>query len=329
MLQVPFTLGAAVPTNSGTELQNEKVTVANMTDQALDSMVSTNRPGPAIVRNSDGEVSVTLPDIHPGYGDERYIEHRRWIAALALYARPGDPPSHVAYSDGDRQVWQLVTAKLRDLHRSYATAAYLESLSALDLPSHRPPQLRGVSDTIEKKTGFRMTAVAGSIQARTFYESLADRSFRATQYIRHHSRPEFSPEPDMIHEVVGHGPHLVNERWAQLYQLAGDAVRRLRDPGAVDLVSRVFWFGVECGLVNEGGEVKAWGASLMSSVKELTQFRNANIRPLSVADMAAQDYNSHAQQQVLFVAESQAHLEDFLGEFFTTVQDDSPYAVEA
>jgi phenylalanine-4-hydroxylase len=292
-------------------------------------MAPVYRPGPAIIENKDGEVSVTLPDIHPGYGDDRYIERRQWIAAAALYARPGDPASHIVYSESDRRVWQLVTEKLSDLHRRYASATYLESLGALGLPSQRPPQLRDVSDTIEKQTGFRMTPVAGSVDARTFYESLGEKNFRATQYIRHDSRPEFSPEPDMIHEIVGHGPHLMKERWAHIYQLAGDAVRRLREPDAVELVSRVFWFGIECGLVKEAGEVKAWGASLMSSVKELAQFRNADIKPLGLAAMATQDYNSHAQQAVLFVAESQAHLEDFLGEFFTTVEDDFPYALKA
>jgi phenylalanine-4-hydroxylase len=302
--------------------------VSNMPDQAADSITRTHRPGPALVENHNGDVSVTLPENHPGYGDERYIERREWIAAAAIHARPGDSAPHIVYSAGDRRVWQLVTEELHDIHRQHASAVYLESLCALSLPSDRPPQLRDVSDTIEKATGFRMTPVAGSVATRTFYEGLADRNFRATQYIRHVSRPGFSPEPDMIHEVIGHGPHLVNERWANLYQLAGAAVRRLRNPAVVELVSRIFWFCVECGLVDEGGEPKVWGTSLLSSVRELTQFQNAEIKPLDLAEMSKQDYNSHAHQPVLFMANSQAYLEDFLGEFFTTVEDDSPYAVK-
>ncbi|MFG3052281.1 phenylalanine 4-monooxygenase [Kitasatospora sp. NPDC048239] len=299
-----------------------------MADQSTDVTMRGRRPGPALIDNNDGEISVTLPEAHPGYGDQRYIERREWIAAAAIHARPGDPASHVVYSGDDRRVWQLVREELHDLHQRHASSVYLESLSTLGLPSHRPPQLRDVSDTIEKATGFRMTPVAGSVSARGFYESLADRNFRSTQYIRHVSRPGFSPEPDMIHEVVGHGPHLVNERWAQLYQLAGDAVRRLQNSEVVELVSRIFWFGVECGLVREGGEVKVWGASLLSSVRELRQFQNTDIRPLDLAAMANQDYDSHAHQPVLFVADSHARLEDFLGEFFTTVEDDSTYAVK-
>ncbi|MGC0337236.1 phenylalanine-4-hydroxylase [Streptomyces sp. SLBN-8D4] len=296
-------------------------------DQVADAIMRTSRPGPAVIEIRNGDISVTLPEGHPGYGDERYIERREWIAAAAIYARSGDPAPHVVYSDNDRQVWRLATEELRDLHRRHASALYLESVSALNLPSHRPPQLREVSDAIEKETGFKMIPAAGSVAVRTFYGSLADRNFHAAQYIRHVSRPEFSPEPDMIHEVIGHGPHLVNERWAHLYQLAGDAVRRLRRPEAVELVSRIFWFSIECGLVAEGGEPKAWGASLMSSTKELTHFQSADIRPLDLADMAKQGYNSHARQPVLFMANSHAHLEDFLGEFFTTIDDDSPYAV--
>jgi phenylalanine-4-hydroxylase len=133
----------------------------------------------------------------------------------------------------------------------------------------------------------------------------------------------------MIHEIIGHGPHLVHPQWAELYRLAGEAVRRLSNPESVDLVSRAFWFGIECGLVYEDGEVKAWGASLMSSVKELAQFRDAQIKPLDLVEIATQDYNSHAQQKVLFAARSQRHLEDFLGEFFVTVSDDMPRPVRA
>lgn len=281
-----------------------------------------------LIKINDGNVSVVLSKDHPGYGDERYIERREWIAAAAIHTRPGDPAPHIVYSDNDYRVWQLVTEELHGLHQRHASSVYLESLKALDLPAHRPPQLRDVSDTIEKATGFRLAPAAGIVEDSSFYESLADRDFRATQYIRHSSQPRFSPEPDMIHELMGHGAHLVNKRWAHLYQLAGGAVRRLQDHAVIELVSRIFWFCMECGLVDEGGKAKAWGASLLTSIGEITQLQNANIRPLDLAEMSRQDYMPEAYQQTLFMASSHEHMEDFLGEFFTTVQDDSPYAVK-
>jgi phenylalanine-4-hydroxylase len=299
-----------------------------MSDNATDSMTRQPTAYAPLIKINDGNVSVILSEDHPGHGDERYIEHREWIAAAAMFARPGDSAPHIVYSDSDHWVWRLVTEELHDLHRRHASSAYLESLEALSLPSRRLPQLRDVSDTIEKATGFRMIPAPGIVECRTFYESLADRDFRATQYIRHASRPRFSPEPDMIHEIIGHGAHLMTERWAHLYQLAGDAVRRLRNPAVVELVSRIFWFCMECGLVDEDGEIKVWGASLLTSSGELMQFQNANIKPLDLAEMSRQDYKPDAYQRVLFAAKSQVHLEDFLDEFFTTVKDDSPYAVQ-
>ncbi|OSP41561.1 hypothetical protein B7767_19770 [Streptomyces sp. 13-12-16] len=280
-----------------------------------------------LIENKGGKTTVTLSEDHPGYGDRRYVEHRERIAAAALHARAGDPAPYVMYSEEDDSTWRLVTTALSKLHEQYATAEYLTCIDALNLPSNRAPQLRDVSDAIGEVTGFRMFPAAGIVGTTTFYGGLADKSFNATQYIRHATQPWFSPEPDMIHEIIGHGAHLANERWARMYELVGKAVLRLTNPEAVQLVSRVFWFSMECGVVEEKGELKVWGASLLTSTGEMAQFRNADIRELDLAGMAKQGYEPDVYQPVLYKARSLGHFEDFLEDFLTTVDDDSPYAI--
>jgi phenylalanine-4-hydroxylase len=133
--------------------------------------------------------------------------------------------------------------------------------------------------------------------------------------------PRFSPEPDMLHEVIGHGNALANHRFADLYALFGRTVRRLETSSAISVVSSVFWFAMEYGTVRERGEIKAVGASLLSSGTELERFQHTQIEPLDAVMMARQGYRVDEYQPVLFCAESFDHLEDYLGEFLSTVKD--------
>ena len=87
----------------------------------------------------------------------------------------------------------------------------------------------------------------------------------STQYIRHHSVPLYTPEPDVIHEVVGHGNCLAHDRFAALYRMAGQAARRVQATEALEFVSKVFWFSLEFGVVRERGQVRTYGAGLLSS----------------------------------------------------------------
>ncbi|MEU2420829.1 phenylalanine 4-monooxygenase [Streptomyces sp. NPDC007851] len=276
-----------------------------------------------VIKNEQGRVSVIFAKGHPGYQDRPYQEHRARIAKLALGHKPGDPAPDIPYTEAEHETWRMVSSELAAKHRVHACRDFLEAAALIDLRHDRLPQLSEVSAGIKPLTGFTLGPAAGLVAQRDFYGSLAERRFQATQYIRHPSLPRFSPEPDMIHEVVGHGTHLSSKRWATLYELIGQTVRRLESDEAVSLVSRVFWFTIEYGLVLEGGRTKVCGASLLSSCGELEYFLGAEIRPFDVAAMGRQKYLVEKYQPVLFRAESFDHFEDFLSTFLTTVDDDS------
>lgn len=277
-----------------------------------------------VVANDSGRVSVIFSADHPGYHDAAYGEHRARIADAALRYRPGDPVPEIPYTPAEHETWRSVSAELAEKHREHACREFLVGRELLPLPTERLPQLGDVAAALQKLTGFTLSPAAGLVEQRDFYGSLADRRFQATQYIRHSSFPRFSPEPDMIHEVVGHGTHLANQRLADLYRLVGTTVRRLETREAISAISRVFWFTFEYGLVLEDRAIKVCGASLLSSCGELEQYRQAEIRPLDAAAMASQKYLVQQFQPVLFCADSFSHLEDFLHTFLTTMEDDSP-----
>ncbi len=87
-------------------------------------------------------------------------------------------------------------------------------------------------------------------------------------------------------------------------------------------VADVFWFSMEFGVIAEDGELKAYGAGILSSYGEMDEFRHMEIRPLDLRQMGTLAYDITAYQPVLFRAESLDHLEDVVGAFFESVTDD-------
>ena len=148
-----------------------------------------------------------------------------------------------------------MSRELRAKHEQYACAEYLAATDRLALRSDRVPQLGQVTGRLEWLTGFRLEPVPGLVPTRTFYAALAERRFLSTQYIRHHSVPFYTPEPDVVHELVGHANMLASPMFAALYQAAGCASRRADTDAAFEFFSRVFWFTLEFGVVWERDEL--------------------------------------------------------------------------
>lgn len=276
-----------------------------------------------VATRDDGSVEVELAASHPGFADPVYRARRNAIAALAVNHRRGEPIPVAEYTEQEHEVWALVSRELAIKHRKYATAEYLDAAARLGLPADRIPQLQEVGELLQPLTGFRYLPAAGLVPLRDFYGVLADGYFHSTQYIRHHSVPFYTPEPDVVHEVIGHANALASDRYAALYRLAGQAARRVESEEALEFVSKVFWFTLEFGVMWERRELRAYGAGILSSYGEIEEFRGMDIRPLDVAAMGTTDYDITQYQDVLFAAESLRHLEEVVGDFWATCDDDS------
>jgi phenylalanine-4-hydroxylase len=271
----------------------------------------------------DGEVTVHLADDHPGANDPAYRRRRNEIAAAALAWQPGTPAPHIDYEEAEQDVWRTVMRELAPKYERYAVAEFREAVAAVGLPTDRIPSLEGVSARIAPLSGWRYVPAAGLVPLLEFYGSLADRVFHSTQYIRHPDVPLYTPEPDLIHEVVGHGHLLATPTFGELHRLAGVATRRLRDEENVRFLSRVFWFSLEFGVVAEEGELRAYGAGILSSYGEIEEFRAMELRPLDIVEMGTVDYDITHYQPVLYRAESVDEVRETVGGFFETCTDES------
>ncbi len=270
-----------------------------------------------------GEVTVHLADDHPGADDPVYRARRNQIAAAALAWSPGDPIPRIGYTDQENEVWRTVCRELAPKHDHYAVREFREAVERVDLPHDRVPQLDEVTARVEPLTGWRYVPAAGLVPLREFYGSLERKTFHSTQYLRHPEVPLYTPEPDIIHEVIGHGHLLATPTFGWLHRLAGEATNRLQDDDNVAFLSRVFWFSLEFGVVVEDGELRAYGAGILSSYGEIDEFRSMEHRPLDIAEMGTAEYDITHYQPVLYRAESIAEVVDVVGSFFANCTDTS------
>ena len=244
-------------------------------------------------------------------------------AAAALAHRPGEPVPTIDYTDEEHGIWRLVSAELAPKHEKYAHSEFLAAKAALALPTDHVPQLHEVTERLRPLTGWSYRAAPGLVPLREFYGSLSERVFHSTQYVRHPASPLYTPEPDIIHEVLGHGHLLATPTFSELHRLAGVATNRLQDDENVKFLSKVFWFTVEFGVVVEEGRLRAYGAGILSSYGEIEEFRGMELRPLDLIEMGTADYDITAYQPVLYRAESLDEVREVVGGFFATCTDES------
>ncbi len=277
-----------------------------------------------VTEEDDGSVTVHLAPNHPGVNDPEYLRRRGEIAKAALQWTEGTPAATIDYTESEHEVWRIVCRELQVKHQKLAHSSYLEAWEKVALPTDRVPQLEEVSAAVRPLTGFHFHPAPGLVPLLQFYGSLEDKVFHSTQYLRHASAPLYTPEPDLIHEIIGHGVCLGSPHFAELHRLTGEAARRLEDEDALRFLAKVFWFTCEFGVVVEDGELKCYGAGLLSSYGEIDEFRSADVRPLDFLDMGTREYDITHYQPILYRAESLEHLMDEVGGFFASMDDDTP-----
>lgn len=205
---------------------------------------------------------------HPGFSDERYKTRRIDVGRIAATHQVGDPIPRVAYTDEETKVWGTALRRLQALFPSHACAEFNAALPLFGWDDTSVPQLQDVSDVLWESTGWRVRPVAGLMHPRDFLAGLAFRHFHSTQYMRHASQPHYTPEPDVVHELIGHVPMLANPAFAAMAQQIGEASLGADDKTIWHL-TKVYWYTVEFGVVREGDAAKAYGAGILSSFGEL------------------------------------------------------------
>jgi phenylalanine-4-hydroxylase len=247
---------------------------------------------------------VELDRDHPGFRDADYRARRNTIARAALEYRDGAPIPTIDYTEEEHGVWRTAWEHIAPLHDRYACGKYREASALVALDRVRIPQLRDINPALAAATGFSMLPAAGLVTPRAFLTYLARRAFLSTQYVRHHTRPLYTPEPDIIHELIGHAATLAHPDFAALNHALGVAALDADDEQLLGLI-RVYWYTLEFGAIYEQGRVRVYGAGLLSSYGELGKFEHsADLRPLDLDEISRTPFDPTDYQKTIFVARS-------------------------
>uniref|UniRef100_A0A158P9Z5 BH4_AAA_HYDROXYL_2 domain-containing protein n=1 Tax=Angiostrongylus cantonensis TaxID=6313 RepID=A0A158P9Z5_ANGCA len=223
---------------------------------------------------------------HPGFKDIEYRKRRLLFADIAMNYKHGEAIPRIEYTESERKTWGVIYRRLKELHKKYACQEFLDNFALLEkhcgYSEHNIPQLEDICRFLKVKTGFRIRPVAGYLSARDFLAGLAYRVFFCTQYMRHHADPLYTPEPDTVHELMGHMALFADPDFAQFSQEIGLASLGASDDDLQKLAT-LYFFSIEFGLSYDGPsdlsskenhatssvKYKVYGAGLLSSAGEL------------------------------------------------------------
>ncbi len=213
-----------------------------------------------------------------------------------------------AYTPEQHAIWsELVTRRLPQLDE-YASRTYLEGFDQIGLQVDQLPDLAKVSARLEPRTGWNSTPVSGFLPSDAFFEMLAARRFPTTTWIRSRDSMEYTPEPDIFHDVFGHVPMHAHPVFADFLQEYGRVCAGLNSAQALERMGRLFWFTVEFGVIHEEGRIKVYGSGLISSHGECTHVveraAGLEIREFRLAEVVDTEVDVSRMQPVLYAIES-------------------------
>jgi phenylalanine-4-hydroxylase len=216
------------------------------------------------------------------------------------------------YTAAEHATWRRLYERQAKLLPGRACDEHLAGMAALPIGADAIPDFRRLSDILLRRTGWQVVAVPGLVPPEVFFEHLANRRFPAGQFIRRADQLDYIEEPDVFHDVFGHVPMLMHPVLADYLQAYGKGGLRAQRLGALEQLSRVYWFTVEFGLIAQHGGLRIYGSGIVSSFAE-TRFaledRSPNRLCFDLARVMRTRYRIDDFQESYFVLDS---LDDLL-----------------
>lgn len=226
-------------------------------------------------------------------------------------APEGEAIDYPEYTADEHDTWRLLFARQRALLPGRACREYLEGLDRLSFPDDRIPRMTDVHRELHAATGWSMARVPGLLHEEDFFRYLSRRVFPSTDYIRPRSELDYTPAPDLFHDIFGHTPMIAHREFADFYQRMGQAALKAEGADRRRL-ERFYWFTVEFGLIDTPLGLRIYGNGILSSYAEVRHSLTDKVekRPFDPDAIVEQTYDVWHMQPVLFVIESFEQLRD-------------------
>lgn len=215
------------------------------------------------------------------------------------------------YTEEDFEVWKLLFDQQIRWLPTHASKTYLEGLKTAHFETGRIPDFSITNQILKRTTGWQLVVVPGIVPDYTFFELMANRRFPATSWLRKRKELDYLEEPDMFHDVFAHVPLLTNQHFVNfLEELSKIGLKYVKNNYAIQILSRVYWFTVEFGLIQEEKGLRIYGAGILSSNGE-TRFSlsdNPPKYPFDIEHIMNTPYKKDVFQSEYFVIKSYEQL---------------------
>jgi len=210
------------------------------------------------------------------------------------------------YTEEQHRVWQELVERRWPQIESHACSEYLDGYKIIGLQKDRLPNLTAISAQLTPRTGWSTTPVSGFLPGQAFFEMLASRMFPTTTWLRSRDSLEYTPEPDIFHDVFGHVPMHSHPVFADFLQHYGSVCAQIEDKPVLERLGRLFWYTVEFGLMRQGGKIRVYGSGVISSHGECTNAiqGGCKIRPFDLDAVLETPVKVDELQKVFFAIES-------------------------
>jgi phenylalanine-4-hydroxylase len=215
------------------------------------------------------------------------------------------------YSKEEQENWKFLYNRQMQFLPGRACEEYIEGASKLNLSADKIPYLKDLSHIFYKSTGWKVARVPGLIHEQNFFELLRRKVFPSTDYIRGKAELDYTPAPDLFHDIFGHMPLLTNKSFASFYQMFGEAA--LKAEGMNRKYLETFhWFTVEFGLIRKPEGMRIYGAGIVSSHGEVQSALSGNVevKEFNPDKIVMQEYDVWHLQPILFAIDSFEQLEE-------------------
>jgi phenylalanine-4-hydroxylase len=223
------------------------------------------------------------------------------------------------YSQADHDTYRRLYERQAALVPGRACDEFLAALPSLGAKD-RIPRFDAINERLYRATRWQIVAVPGLIPEVPFFTLLANRRFPVTDWIRTAQEFDYIVEPDVFHDLFGHVPLLFNPVFADHMQEYGKGGLKAHRLDACELLSRLYWYTIEFGLIRQRAGLRAYGAGILSSPGELryaVESGEPRRLPLDLERLMRTRYKIDSFQQTYFVIESIQELFDKTAPDFT------------
>ena len=174
------------------------------------------------------------------------------------------------YTPTDHQVWATLFRRQREVLVGRACDAFLDAQDAMGMTPDAIPKFTDLNEALRAATGWELVGVEGLLPELVFFDHLANRRFPVTWWIRKPEQMDYLSEPDLFHDLFGHVPLLMDPVFADYLQCFGHGGVKAHGIGedALMLLSRLYWYTVEFGLIRQPDGLRIYGSGIVSSKGE-------------------------------------------------------------